>query len=442
MAQQLSTNTFGCAKWIVSPTASDGTHTTIATALTAASSGDTIVIRPGTYTENLTLKAGVNLTAFGSDSSNVGTGSGGNGTGVVIIKGKATFTGVGTVNIYGIQLQTNSDFFLAITGTSASIVNLNNCYLNCINNTGISLTTNSANAGLNVYDCTGDLGTTGIALFAVSGVCPYRFVNTNISNSGSSSTANTASGGNITYQRCSFTNATTTSGTAGLLSFFTQIDSTIGNIISLTIGGSGAATVNFNYLNSGSASAFSTSVTSNFIFNSIIVSSNTNAITGAGAITYSNLSFTSSSTINVTTQTGGVSNGGKFQAPSTGFIGQQLTANATAVATSSGTSKTITSVTLTAGVWDVSGSFRSTATGGAAVMQAALGGVSATDNTLSGNPGIDHIQINVTGAVLGSVVPLTRVVITANTTYYLVVQNFYTSTTCPTDAKITATRVG
>jgi pectin methylesterase-like acyl-CoA thioesterase len=60
----LSTNNYGPAKFIVSSSAANGTHTTIAAALTSASTGDTIFIRPGTYTENLTLKAGVNLTAL------------------------------------------------------------------------------------------------------------------------------------------------------------------------------------------------------------------------------------------------------------------------------------------------------------------------------------------------------------------------------------------
>ena len=98
--QQLSTNTFCTAKWIVSPTATDGTHTTIAAALTAASSGDTIFIRPGTYTENLTLKAGVNLAAYDCDAF----------SGQVTISGKCSFSAAGQVDISGIRLQTNGDF--------------------------------------------------------------------------------------------------------------------------------------------------------------------------------------------------------------------------------------------------------------------------------------------------------------------------------------------
>ena len=68
MVRQTGDNKFGVAKWIVDSTASLGTHTTIAAALTSASSGDTIFIRPGTFTENLTLKAGVDLCAFDCDA--------------------------------------------------------------------------------------------------------------------------------------------------------------------------------------------------------------------------------------------------------------------------------------------------------------------------------------------------------------------------------------
>ena len=145
---QTGDNLFSVAKWMVNPVAGSGTHTTIATALTSASSGDTIFIAPGTYTENLTLKAGVNLTAFNCDAI----------TPNVIILGTCTFTAAGTVTISGIQLKTNSNFFLAVTGSAASIVNLKSCYLNCSNNTGISFTTSAAlTAGINCYDCIGDI---------------------------------------------------------------------------------------------------------------------------------------------------------------------------------------------------------------------------------------------------------------------------------------------
>ena len=98
----------------------NGDFTTIAAALTASVSGTDIFIRPGTYTENLTLKAGVNLVGFKGDES----------TPNVTIIGKLTYTVAGTCTVSNIRLQTISDFFLAVTGSAASVINLENCFLN------------------------------------------------------------------------------------------------------------------------------------------------------------------------------------------------------------------------------------------------------------------------------------------------------------------------
>jgi hypothetical protein len=206
MVQQiLPTNTFTTAKWIVSATASDGTHTTIAAALTAASSGDTIFIRPGTYTENPTLKAGVNLAAYDADAT----------TPNVIINGKCTFSSAGTVSLSGISLQTNSDFCLAITGSAASIVTLTNCFINGLNNTAISYTSSSASSQLNLNYCTGNLATTGIALFSASTGGTFNCIHSSFNNTGNSTTANTcASTGTYSFSYSSINNPITTSNTA------------------------------------------------------------------------------------------------------------------------------------------------------------------------------------------------------------------------------------
>src|SRR6185312_17303595 len=99
-----------------------------------------------------------------------------------------------------------------------------------------------------------------------------------------------------------------------------------------------------------------------------------------GTISYDALVFGGSSyKINTTTQSGGVMQGGLTQAPSAGFIGEQLTASASAVATTNSTAKTITSISVTAGIWDISGIAAATATGGTAVMQAQAAGISTTN---------------------------------------------------------------
>lgn len=292
MAQQLSTNNFGPAKWIVNPTAYLGTHTTIASAITSASSGDTIFIMPATYTENLTLKAGVNLVAYSGDEF----------TPNVTMNGKCTFTAAGTVSIGNIKLQTNSDFFLSVTGSSASIINLNNCYLNCLNNTGISFTTSSPSAQVNITDCLADLGTTGISLFADSSAGTMLFLNGNFTNTGGSSTANTCSAGNLNCGYATFSNPITTSGTSALVLNFCGISTVAQNVTALTVGGSGGGRVGPCIFNCGTDPAIS--IGSSLTMSQCeIVCSNTNAITGAGALTYTALNFSgTSSGVNTTTQ--------------------------------------------------------------------------------------------------------------------------------------------
>ena len=68
--QHLGTNNFGNCKWIVNSNKALGTHTTISSAISSASSGDDIFIMPGTYTENPTISKNVNLVAFDCDSQN------------------------------------------------------------------------------------------------------------------------------------------------------------------------------------------------------------------------------------------------------------------------------------------------------------------------------------------------------------------------------------
>lgn len=293
MVQQLSTNTFTTAKWIVSPTASDGTHTTIASALTSASSGDTIFIRPGTFTENLSLKAGVNLAAYDCDAL----------TPNVIISGTCTLTTAGTVSISGICLQTNSAPLLAVTGSVASIVNLKNCFLNCTNNDGITFSSSSSSALIRITECSTDLTTTGIKLFNHSSAGTLTIRKSVLSNNGGSSTASTVSAGTLILNHNQVQFPIITSGTGGLGCGWTDFDTSALNTTTLTLGGSGLIGINYSTISSGTASAVSISGTASLI-DCGISSSNTNAITGAGTLVYNCLEFSgSSSTVNTSTQT-------------------------------------------------------------------------------------------------------------------------------------------
>lgn len=437
MAQQiLSTNTFTTAKWIVSATASDGTHTTIASALTSASSGDTIFIRPGTYTENITLKAGVDLTAFPCDSSLTSVSN-------VIIAGTCTMTTAGTVTITGIQLQTNSAALLAVTGSAASIVNLNGCYLNCTNTTGITFSAANTGSSITLFRCSGNIGTTGISLATVTSTGVLTLSYCFITNSGASTTATTTSTTTIALYYCAVNLVFTTSSTGGLNLVNSFIDSSAVNTTAMTAAGTGTIGGNWSFFSCGSASCISigTGCTGNFqscLFNS----SNTNVLTGAGSINFAgNLFPGSSQGDNVTTHgTVGTLVGLKGIAPSLGYLGQQIRGLGTAVSISNNTGANVTSVDLTPGVWDVSANyyFTSTLTATAIAM-----GISTSSASIAGLVyGDNGSQVsNIAASNWCLSVPSFRVTITANTTYFLVQSATLTGTATAT-GRLSATRVG
>lgn len=292
----LSTNNYGCAKFIVDASSANGTHTTIASALTSASSGDTIFIRPGTYTENLTLKAGVNLTAYVCDAF----------TPNVTIVGKCTFTGDGTIAMSGIRFQTNGDYCVSITGSSASRISLINCYLDATNFTVLQNSSSSGSSSLGCTSCRGDLGTTGISYGTNSGAGYLLFRNCDFENTGLSTTATTASSGVLAFRYVRMVAPVSTSGTADIQVDHSIINCGALNTTAITHNGSGAnSNCVFSNASSGTASAISVgsgaTLTTSFIS---VGSTNTNPVTGVGTIIYSGISFpNTSSTINTTTQT-------------------------------------------------------------------------------------------------------------------------------------------
>lgn len=327
----LATNNYGTAKFIVTSSAANGTHTTIASALTAASSGDTIFIRPGTYTEDLTLKAGVNLTAYVCDAY----------TPNVIILGKCTATFAGTCSLSGIQLKTNSDNCLVVSGSSATIVNLNLCKIDCNNNTGISYTSSSSSSAINLFYCSGNIDTTGITYFSMTSTGTLNIKYCDFLNDGASTTASTSSNGEIVMEY-SRMNAPITSSDPCDLTFRSSIINTRPtNTTSLTIGGAGPNAIVYCRLLGGTSSAVSIGGTANLLFCDI-GSSNTNAVTGAGTLVYSGLFFSSTSNkINTTTVNADITRPGITLSSQQPCFQGNLTAT-TAAITGDATTATIT----------------------------------------------------------------------------------------------------
>jgi hypothetical protein len=263
-------NKFGPARWYVSNTLVDGcTHTTIASAIASASAGDDIFIKPNTYTENLTLKAGVNLVGFTGDGQNSSSPQ-------VFILGKCSYTGSGPVTLSNLFLGTNNDYCLSVTGSSASVVNVINCTFNCTTNTGIQFSSSSALSQINILNCQTVL-TSG--LFAHTSAGTLSIYGHQASNTGT--TASTSTGRlNIYYSIMGHPLSLSSSGACNLL-----WSSFVNGLAALTTTGTGVLTAQWCNFQSTANSAVSISSSGGATFTDCTFNNGANdAITGTGAV--------------------------------------------------------------------------------------------------------------------------------------------------------------
>ena len=258
-----------------------GTFSTIASAIAAASSGQTVFIRAGTYTENLTLKAGVNLIAFkGTEQNNS-----------VQISGKMTanFSGTGVI-LSNIDFTNTGDNILLFSGSSITALQFENCFFSAVNTTAISITNSNASAFLKFNNTTLNLETTGIAYYVSTGAAQVFFYYCTLGNTGSSTTASTNSANPVVYRWCTISTPLATSGT-GLLDL-RFCDVATGNTTAITTAGTGTLEVFETFINSGLATAISVgSGTTARVHGGVIASTNTNTISGAGTLEYEGVSL-------------------------------------------------------------------------------------------------------------------------------------------------------
>lgn len=295
----LTVNSHGTAKWVVHPTANIGTHQTVQAAITAASSGETVFITPGTYTENLTLKAGVNLTAFSCDGL-TGDNQISTITPNVIIKGSCTANITGSVVISGIQLETNGAAAIITSGSTTGELMLVNGSVFANDSTAITL--NNVNFSV-LFNYCSFMNTTTQILFAVTttSTLNFQWCTFNLSSTAAASTLAIAP---ASFYSCNISGLAITTATTGAVLSYNSTWS-YGATTILTTAGTGNSILYGSSFSSTSASAISVGTgTSVTMSNCTVSSTNTNAITGAGTLKYSLLSFTNTSAvINTTTQT-------------------------------------------------------------------------------------------------------------------------------------------
>jgi hypothetical protein len=288
-----STNNFGPTKWSVNSQAGLGTHTTLATAMTAASSGDTIILETS-VTENVTITPGVNIVGLASGAANLPA-----------ITGTLTMTGAGTSTISGLELITNSNPFITVSGSAASILYVKNCYLNASNNTGISYTSSSSSSQIWLVDCDGTTGATNLAFFVCTTTNGSLFIeHCNLFYGSASTTASTTSSAQVTinHSQLNFPLSCTSVGSFNI--HLCEIQTLNQNTTCLTTAGTGISAADFTQFASGSASAISVGAGTTLGLTSVVINStNTNALTGAGTLNYNSLYFAgTSSAHNVTTE--------------------------------------------------------------------------------------------------------------------------------------------
>lgn len=188
--------------------------------------------------------------------------------------------------------------------------------------------------------------------------------------------------------------------------------------------------------------------------NQILYSSAANTIAGlatanSGVLSTSTTGVPSIDTTNFQVLTTGVQLKGNNTntAPPAGFIGEQIrsaVAVGAPVSLTTGTPANITSITLTAGIWDISAIIQYGAAAGTSVTQSYLS-VGTTSATLDGTSGDSLIQFTHNAIVNlqnGIALPAFRVTLSGSTTYYLVAQTTFTVSTRSAWGRISATRVG
>lgn len=132
-------------------------------------------------------------------------------------------------------------------------------------------------------------------------------------------------------------------------------------------------------------------------------------------------------------------------APAAGFLGQQVRATVvqgSAVSLTTATPANVTSISLTAGIWDVTGLIM--LTGGAVtgtIFQASVNTTSATLGTLGDNQ-VEGASLPTAAADVTLTIPAYRISLNATTTVYLVAEATFTVGSPAAYGRISATRVG
>lgn len=196
MVRANADNLFGISSFIVDASASQGSFTTISSAITAAGAGPAVIyIKPGTYVGDLTLMPNVHLE--GTDP----------GPTAVMITGQCAVNGNGTTNLSNLHITAsvaNDALEVFNAGVGTTTVNVINCILTGAGGGGRAIVTAGPSNVVTVIDtiCTSILGD----CVDIGGTSTVTLTNCSMTST-SGNALRQAGGGVITVLECRLTGA-------------------------------------------------------------------------------------------------------------------------------------------------------------------------------------------------------------------------------------------
>lgn len=228
-------------------------YLTIQHAITSASSGDTIFIFPGSYTEDLTFKAGVNLTG----SIKLG----------VYITGNHTANFTGTVICENVVLTSTTGNTLTFSGTGAQNFQLLQASVNATAGDAINWTNTNASSKIYFED-----GTCNVTISGASARCFY---------------SSTLAAGSFIANRVTFRLANSANNVClaigGAVAFTHTSDQIVGQV---TVSDTASATIAQVAMVTGNVAVLTTTSTGAVaIINDTVTTTAAYAVTGVGVFT-------------------------------------------------------------------------------------------------------------------------------------------------------------
>lgn len=311
-ANLLNINPMSASRWIVDPLGFNGTHTTISDALTDATSGDTVVLLTGTYTEDVTLKPGVNIVAHSADAY----------TPNVVINGTCLLADEGVVSISGVNLVADTDPAVQVNSTGVAVLNLINCYISVVNGIGVDYSSVNPDSSVSLNYCNGDIVDGAGTFFSNLSSGSLNINSCSITNSGGSIVASITSD-SITRISSSYIEFSMSTIDNGIIEINNSlIDLSANNAPCLSLNSAPNCSVTNSTLRSGESVVINLDGSSSLqIYDTVVDGDNNPVITGTGGMTYSGIIYPQNNNISPSVSQGKTIDLGQYRAKSqTAFL--------------------------------------------------------------------------------------------------------------------------